>query len=635
MQIASASIPEASNKGMDMAEGLLDGVLGGEEEKIDATEGGAEPFAAAIAANLANQNPEVAAETVAFLRQQTKVLRVQEKNAEAEYEFFEAEWGPRLLALRLRTGFQLFFALFATVIGLGLAIVIYQGVQSRSVVIDSFSAPPSLAADGVNGQVLAAGLLDVLTRIQAASRANIEHRNLSNAWTNEISIEVPETGISIGQLERTIKTRFGHDQHIEGDLVKTPGGLALTVRGTGILPKTFTGEYGAVDKLLTQAGEYVFSQSQPGLWAAYLTNNDRNDEAIRFAQETYATVDPSEQPYVLNYWANAIIDKGGDGANREALVLYREAIRLKPDFWIGYNNIMSSLSGIGDEESLVRVGKQMLKAAGGRPGRASEDLYQNYDQEVWDLVAAHAGSIADMQSHSGIGTSASGSGAEILIVAQFEVQLHDVEAAALRLKTTLVDEKNLPDVAQAAFDRALLAEEVGDLKAAAREWDAYAVAYANQTISTNNPSTICYSAQAYEKTGQSAKADAALNAVGMLTFVDCYRFQGDILDLRGDWAGAQAWYSKAVKLAPSNPSGYYSWGVALAKHGDLEGAAAKLKDANQKGPHWADPLKAWGDVLVKQGQIKDALAKYAAALKFAPNWKQLKEAREASTKQKT
>ena len=98
---------------------------------------------------------------------------------------------------------------------------------------------------------------------------------------------------------------------------------------------------------------------------------------------------------------------------------------------------------------------------------------------------------------------------------------------------------------------------------------------------------------------------------------------------------AQAWYAKAVKLGPSIPSGYYSWGVALAKHGDLDGAAAKLKDANQKGPHWADPLKAWGDVLAKQGKTKEALVKYDEALKYAPNWKQLKEAREAAAKQKS
>jgi hypothetical protein len=280
-----------------MAEGLLGGILGGEEdEKTAPARAGTEAFAAAVATNIANHSPEVAAKTAAFFEEQTELVKAQRKSVETEHEYFEVEWGPRLLALRLRTGFQIFLVLFATVIGVGVAIVIYEAVQSRSVVIESFSAPPSLAVDGLSGQVLASGLLDVLTRIQAASRANIEHRNLSNAWTNEIAIDVPETGISIGQLERMIKTRFGHDQHIQGDLVKTPMGLALTVRGTGILPKTFTGEAGALDKLLTQAGEYVFGQSQPGLWAAYLSNNDRNDEAIRFAQGAYNAVDASEPP---------------------------------------------------------------------------------------------------------------------------------------------------------------------------------------------------------------------------------------------------------------------------------------------------------------------------------------------------
>ena len=280
-----------------MAEGLLEGVLGGEEEKIDPTVGGTEPIVAAVAANLAGQNPEVAAKTAAMFEQQTRLLELQCKNVEAEYEYFESEAGPRLLALRLRTGFQLFFALVATVIGLALAIVVWSATQSRSVVIDPFDIAPNIAAEVPSGKIVAAGLLDVLTKIQAASRTSIEHRNLTNAWTSEISIDVPDTGISLSELERMVKTRFGHDQHIEGDLVRTSsGGLALTVRGNGILPKTFTGEAGALDKLLTQAGEYLFSQSQPGLWMAYLTTVGRDDEAIAFAQSAYNTVDPERAP---------------------------------------------------------------------------------------------------------------------------------------------------------------------------------------------------------------------------------------------------------------------------------------------------------------------------------------------------
>jgi tetratricopeptide (TPR) repeat protein len=627
-----------------MAYGLLGGILGGDDDKSEAPDSAvlasAEAFAAAVAAKVSGNNPEVASKTVDFLSEQTELLKAQKEYLKDEHALRLAQLRNQVRAekirqvgMRVRIGLHVFIALIAITVLVGVAIMIRDAIESRSVVIDTFDIAPNVAAQVPSGKIVAAGLLDVLTRIQAATRSGAEHRSLSSAWTNDIAIDVPETGISIGQIERTMKARFGRDQHIDGDLAQSEtGGLALTVRGTGILPRTFTGEAHHLDKLLTQAGEYVYGQSQPGLFAAYLANNDRNDEAIRFSQTAYATADSSERPYVLNYWANAIAGRGAEGAMREALPLYREALRRKPDYWIAYNNIMYALNGIGDEEGLVRVSEQLMKAAGGRPGRAPENEYQNYDRTVWDLPAERAEAIADVEAHRGIGTTGSAGGAESLQIAQYEVQMHDVEAATLRLNTTPVDAKFTPDVAQATFVRALLAEETDDPKAAAREWDVYVEAYANPSVRTNDPHTICFAAPSYEKTGQSAKADAALNAVGSLTLVDCDRFRGDVLDLRGDWPGAQVWYAKAVILAPSIPSGYYSWGVALAKHGNLEGAAEKLKDANKRGPHWADPLKAWGDVLVGEHKSKEAIEKYDEALKYAPHWTALKEAREAAAK---
>jgi tetratricopeptide (TPR) repeat protein len=627
-----------------MAYGLLGGILGSEDDKPDATPSatpaGAEAFAAAVAAKISGSDPEVARKTVDFLSEQTQLLKAQKECLKDEHALRLAHLrsqvraeNTRQIGMRVRIGLHAVIALVAIGVAIGAAIMIHDALGSRSVVIDAFDIAPNVAAQVPSGKIVAAGLLDVLTRIQAATRSRAEHRSLASAWTNDIAIDVPETGISIGQLQRTMKARFGRDQHIDGDLAQSEsGGLALTVRGTGILPKTFIGEARHLDKLLTEAGEYAYGQSQPGLFAAYLANNDRNDEAIRFSQTAYARADSSERPYVLNYWANAIAGKGAEGAMREALPLYREALRRKPDYWTAYNNIMYALNGLGDEEGLVRVSEQLVLAAGGRPGRAPEHEYQNYDRTVWDLPAERAEAIADVESHNGIGTTGSAGGAENLQIAQYEVQMHDVEAATLRLNTTPVDAKNAPDVAQATFVRALIAEEKTDPKTAAQAWDTYVEAYANPSVRTNDPHTICFAAPSYERTGQSAKAEAALNAVGTLTLVDCYRFRGDILELRGDWPRAQAWYAKAVKLAPSIPSGYYSWGVALAKHSDLNGAAVKFKDANQKGPHWADPLKAWGDVLAKQGNIKEAMAKYDEAHKFAPNWKQLKDARDALAK---
>jgi hypothetical protein len=116
-----------------VAEGLLGGILGGEEEKTAPAQAGTEAFAAAVATHIANQSPEVAAETTAFLRKQTELMEAQRKSVEAEHEFFEEEWGPRLLGVRLRIAFQIFIALAATVIGIGVAIMIRDAVTSRRI----------------------------------------------------------------------------------------------------------------------------------------------------------------------------------------------------------------------------------------------------------------------------------------------------------------------------------------------------------------------------------------------------------------------------------------------------------------------------------------------------------------------
>jgi tetratricopeptide (TPR) repeat protein len=364
---------------------------------------------------------------------------------------------------------------------------------------------------------------------------------------------------------------------------------------------------------------FELGESEPGLFAKYLSDSERADEAITFAKSHLSRVTIQEQPVLLNYWANAITIKGEPNANAEALPLYREAIRLKPDYWVGYNNLMLVLSNLGEFEEVIRLGDQMMKAAGGRPGKAPEAMYQNYDDLIFDFQKEREGDLADMVG-TGRGTTTTQSGAEGLTLALVDVELHDIEAARLHLKTTVWDEKSPPDVAQAALAGASLDEEMGELTEAVRVWDTFVKAFTNPDVSTANTSNICRAAVAYEMTGQSQKADAALAAVGTLPFPDCYRFKGDVLDLRGRWDDAQTWYQKAISLAPSYPAAYYAWGVALAKHGDLDGAAAKFKDANKKGPHWADPLKAWGD----------ALEKYDEALKYAPKWKQLKEAREAA-----
>ena len=588
-----------------------------------------DPTAAALAAEAAKSDPELAQEASAYFRKQSHLIEVQ-----TEHLHEQRAVNLQLLKLkrfdeRLKVGLRVLVILVATVISLGGVLLIHDALTSRRVVIEPFDAPSALAGRGVTGKVIAAGLLGELNRLQAATKSSAARRDLTNAWSAEVELALPEAGISIGELSRTLKRRFGHDVHIDGELVQTEaGGLDLTVRGDGVLQRTFHGKADELPRLTTQIAEYVFGQSEPALYATYLFNDGRAAETIAFAQEAYASASRSDRPYLLNGWAIAL--QSTSGSTRETLALLRAAVKLQPDFWVGHTNIQNALILLGDEEGAWRDGEDMRAAAGGRPGRAREYNYGNWDYLTGNLRAWLDSVVADAEENAGAGTGTNAAGPAI---ADIQARLHDPEAADLALRTTKDDPHDPTIAAMTHFVRGRLAAEAGDAARAATELEAFGIAYADPAVSQNYPGYSCWIAPIEEAAGHPEKADAVIKSAG--TFVDCYRFRANILDGRGDWPGAQKAYADAVALAPDLPAAYYSWGVALAKHADVAGAEAKLKDANKRGPHWADPLKAWGDVLVKQGNNREALAKYEEALKYAPNWKELKKAREALSKQKS
>ena len=620
-----------------MAEGIFEGLAGGGDEgpETGAREArvGADAYAAALAADHARYDPHVAQSAKRFLDRQSKLIEAQtEELAEQrplrlhQLKSQEREGHLRRFGLQLRNSLQVFIGLIVAAVAMGVMVMVFDAFNTQAVVVEPFDAPPALAARGLTGKVVASGVLDVLTRLQTATRASSRARQLASAWTGDIKVEVPETGISIGDLDRMLKARFGHDIHIDGDLVQTEtGGLALTIRGDRILPKAFIGGAGDLDKLTTQAAEYIYGQSQPGLFISYLTNAGRDAEAVAFAKASYASATLAERPYILNGWANAWQNVGATASQTGPL--YEEAVRLKPDFWIGYSNVMNVDMLRQDEEAAWRLGERMRSMAGGRPGRAPENLYQNLDYLTWNLLPWRDGQIVDSQKHGGVG---SGITASAPTIADIDQRLHDSVAAELQLQTAQGDASDPSVAAMSHFVRGRIAAEAGDVARAADEMDAFQTAFANPVISSNYAGYNCWVAPAEEAAGHPDKADALLKSAGR--YVDCYRFRGDILDHRGDWTGAQRAYAQAVAIAPDLPGAHYSWGIALAQHGDLAGAVAKLSAAHDRGPGWADPLKAWGDVLARQGQWKNALGKYDAALKLAPAWRLLHQARDAAAR---
>jgi hypothetical protein len=115
-----------------MAEGLLGGSLQDDGDESHATAAadatvGAEAFAVAVAARLSGNDPGVAPKTKALLDKQSKLLEIQAKHLVDEHALRLDHLVRQSHLLRgqrlgqsFRIGFQVFIALAATVIGLGI-----------------------------------------------------------------------------------------------------------------------------------------------------------------------------------------------------------------------------------------------------------------------------------------------------------------------------------------------------------------------------------------------------------------------------------------------------------------------------------------------------------------------------------
>jgi tetratricopeptide (TPR) repeat protein len=562
----------------------------------------------------------LAAEQIEFLRRQGALQIEQKTLLQSEKRLLQSQNDGQLIQNRrdrLRIVMDVTLSLSVLLLVSILAGQIYAAWRADNVVIGAFDVPPALDTQGLTGKVVAAGLLDRLQQFQSETRSSVAKRGVNDAWSNDVKLEIPEAHISIGELQRYLRDWLGHEAHIGGSIVQQADGtLALTVRGNGFAARTFSGKLEALPALTTQAAEYIYGASETYRFGVYMVDHGRDDEAIALVKAAYSAALPSDQPLLLNVWGLAL---GDQGHNEEALEKLRQAVALKPDYWIGYNNIMNFQTVLQQEEAVFQIGLQMEREA--RRGQwfakdVQQLLFQNFDLLRWDLRGVHKGNVEDMAISGGHGTGATeGAPAD----AQLLAQLHEWRAAQLELETSPGAGKDPYVIAQSDFVTGLIALDQGDQAHALEPLHRTLTAIDTQAdlaASFNGPS--CWLALAEEWAGQRERADADIARGGHL--VDCYRFKADISDHRGDWVLAQKQYAEAVALAPSVPSSYYSWGVALARRSDYDGAIAKFTEANARGPHWADPLKEWGDALAAKQDYKAALEHYEQAENYAPNW---------------
>src|SRR5215469_15361848 len=162
----------------------------------------------------------------AFLDDQRALIAEQRHHLHRQYTQLDLSiWQQRLgVLLRIATAFV------GIAIAAGLGFVTWNAAQSNELIVDTFSVPPDLLQRGVGGEVLAGQLVDRLVAMQAKTTSFRASQSYSNSFGENIKLEIPETGLSLTELDRFLREKLGSNTHISGALFRTALGLRLTVR---------------------------------------------------------------------------------------------------------------------------------------------------------------------------------------------------------------------------------------------------------------------------------------------------------------------------------------------------------------------------------------------------------------------
>ncbi len=514
-------------------------------------------------------------------------------------------------------------AVLTALLLLGVASVLWSASRDRSLVIDAFSAPPDLEAQGLGGEVLASLLLDKLSTMDQQTDSLRARATLRNDWSGDIKVQIPDTGLSIGQVQRGLREWLGHQTRVEGSVFHRGDQLVLTVRTEGGVATEFAGAPAALDRLLQQGAEAVYSATQPDQFSKYLEEHGRPDEALAEARKAAAAGSDRDRAWAYAQICNLLYTSDMPGAVDAA----RKAIALDPGNALAYLNLSGAETLLGHDEDGwrdLRRGAGLAEAGGGGLSDTGV-LFGLFNTAVVEEMGGNFTAALAILSNPKVDIRYSGYTPLLPGLKAVELaRLHDVSGAAA-IAAVLPD----TDLIKYLIFWNLAYLPAYERDAALEDWPAALADLDAVTAATTAQGYLGefgrqrfvqpLRAMALAHLGRIAEARQAAGG----TPTDCYicvRARGQVEAMAGDASAADRWFGEALRQGPSLSIAYFDWGRAKLARGDTAGAIALLRQAQQKAPAWADPLKAEGDALMRLNQAANALDRYAAAAQRAPRW---------------
>ena len=595
-----------------------------EPEAEGASEAGIGPISPAAAMAIGGRRQRAGArldpKLDAFLDRQTLLTELQTEHLHEQRELVlsRLRWGR--FSDRMKALLQVMTALVGLAVVVGVGAMAWSASRDRSLVIEPFSAPPALAQSGATGQVVAA---DVMERMDAmrrpvAARSFAASNDVTADKQDDVKLEIPETGMSVGELSRALRRWLGAQRIIEGSLrQQTDGRLRLEAHLAGHDPVAAVGAPTELETLEQKLAEQLYAQVDPVNWANYLEWSGRRAEAsAATAALPGSAPDEPHRAGAYALWANHTHDP------LRARSLARIAVTIDPKLTAGWYEITRTERGLGHDEAAL---------ADARRGLATRDQDQTSDLRGAGFRQMRANLTSSMDELAGDFAGARDlalSGSSLTPGARQAAALHDgaagrivaVDAAARalapldRLSVQVYADLAADDWPTAARDAAQLLADEEQARAAAADDDERGRLWWNEQV-RDRPRL----AEARMRLGDVAGAQAAI-APTPLDCYPCLRERGRIATAARDWAGAERWFAEAVRQGPSLPFAYGDWGQMLLAKGDPRGALAKLRLAHEKSTQWADALELRGEALLATGDSRGAAATFAEAGKHAPSW---------------
>jgi len=587
-----------------------------------ASGGGVDPAAIALALG---QPGSLDPRAAAFLEKQSHLADLQIDNLQKidEFELSHLRW--RRFNDQMRGMLQVIAALFALAVFAGLCAAIWSAAHENGLIIEAFSVPPDMAARGLTGQTLAAQLQDKLAAMQSATDTARPASSYANNWGDDIKVQIPETGVSVGEFYRLLVSWFGRQTHITGEVWHDGDMVSITARAGAGPGATVTGEEKDIASLLQKAAEEVYRQTQPYRYATYVSENGKNDRLAETIMRQLAAegATPRERAWALSGLA---YDALSSADLPRALAQQRAAIALDRNFAMSWDNVKWYEGVLGHEENSLKGGREAVRLMQGNvEGELTERartltlLLDRGDTEadIGDYSAALSdySAAARLPEYSGEAEGARESAAFALALQ------HDLGAARAQWQNLPATDagtqdgriSSLPNLyADLADWHAVLSTRVAAEAALQRGY------FRHQAAQLIWP----YFAWALANMARAADAEALIGKTPVDCDV-CLRVRGKIAALTHDWTGAAHWFEIVSRRTPSIPFADTDWGQMLLAKGDYDGAIAHFTVANRKGPHFADPLEMWGEALIRESRSDLALAKFEEANKYAPNWGRL------------